>query len=144
MINLVFISVVEMATAFAPGYGAFLALRALFGIGMGGVWGVGGSLALEKVPARLRGIVSGFLQEGYAAGNLLAAFAYFMLFERVGWRPLFLLGGAPALLAIFVKFRVTESEVWELARRIRTGADSAAPSSPTGSSSSISPRLWRS
>jgi MFS transporter, SHS family, lactate transporter len=74
MVNLVFFSVIEVATAFAPDYRSFLILRALFGIGMGGVWGVGGSLALEKVAPRLRGLVSGFLQEGYALGNLLAAF----------------------------------------------------------------------
>jgi SHS family lactate transporter-like MFS transporter len=87
-------------------------LRALFGIGMGGEWGVGASLAMEKVPPRLRGLLSGLLQEGYAAGNLLAAIAYFFLFQRWGWRPLFFLGGLPALLALFVRFRVKESEVW--------------------------------
>jgi SHS family lactate transporter-like MFS transporter len=112
MVNLVFFSVIEVATAFAPDYRAFLLLRALFGIGMGGVWGVGGSLALEKVPPRLRGLVSGFLQEGYALGNLLAALCYFFLFERWGWRPMFLLGGMPALLALYVRFYVTESQVW--------------------------------
>ena len=87
-------------------------LRCLFGIGMGGEWGVGASLAMEKVPPRLRGILSGLLQQGYAAGNLLAAICYFFLFERWGWRPMFFLGGLPALLALFVRFRVEESEVW--------------------------------
>jgi SHS family lactate transporter-like MFS transporter len=113
MVNLVFISVIEVATAFAPHYTSFLVLRALFGIGMGGVWGVGGSLALERVPAKFRGLISGLLQEGYALGNLLAALCFFFLFQTWGWRPMFMLGGAPALLAIYVRFQVRESEVWE-------------------------------
>ena len=116
MVNLVFFSVIEVATAFAPDYRSFLILRALFGIGMGGIWGVGGSLALEKVPPRLRGLVSGFLQEGYALGNLLASLCYFFLFQKWGWRPMFLLGGMPALLAIYVRFYVTESAVWQQTR----------------------------
>src|SRR5215467_12537453 len=116
MIDLIFYSVVEVATAFAPSYTSFLVLRALFGIGMGGEWGVGASLAMEKVPARLRGLLSGFLQQGYALGNLLAAGCYFIVFPRYGWRPLFFIGGLPALLALFVRMRVKESEVWEKTR----------------------------
>jgi MFS transporter, SHS family, lactate transporter len=116
MIDLVFYSVVEVLTGLAPNYTTFMILRALFGIGMGGEWGVGASLAMEKVPPRLRGVLSGLLQEGYAAGNLLASIAFFFLFERWGWRPLFFLGGLPALLALFVRFRVKESEVWRKSR----------------------------
>jgi len=116
MIDLVFYSVAEVATGLAPNYTTFLVLRALFGIGMGGEWGVGASLTMEKVPPRLRGLLSGLLQEGYAAGNLLAAICYFFLFQRWGWRPLFFLGGLPALLALFVRFRVKESEVWRESR----------------------------
>jgi MFS transporter, SHS family, lactate transporter len=116
MIDLVFFSICEVLTGLAPNFTTFLVLRALFGIGMGGEWGVGASLAMEKVPPRLRGMLSGLLQEGYAAGNLLAAIAYFFLFQRWGWRPLFFLGGLPALLALFVRFRVKESEVWEKSR----------------------------
>jgi SHS family lactate transporter-like MFS transporter len=116
MIDLVFFSVAEVLTGLAPSYTTFLVLRALFGIGMGGEWGVGASLAMEKVPPRLRGVLSGLLQEGYAAGNLLAAICYFFLFQRWGWRPLFFLGGLPALLALFVRFRVKESEVWRQSR----------------------------
>ena len=104
MIDLVFYSVCEVLTGLAPNYTTFLVLRALFGIGMGGEWGVGASLAMEKVPPRLRGVLSGLLQEGYAAGNLLAAIAYFFLFQRWGWRPLFFLGGLPALLALVRPF----------------------------------------
>jgi SHS family lactate transporter-like MFS transporter len=113
MIDLVFYSIVEVLSGLAPNYTTFLVLRALFGIGMGGEWGVGASLAMEKVPPRLRGLLSGFLQQGYAMGFLLASLCNFFLFERVGWRPLFFLGGLPALLALFVRVRVKESEVWE-------------------------------
>ncbi len=116
MIDLIFYSVVEVATAFAPSYTAFLVLRALFGIGMGGEWGVGASLAMEKVPPRLRGLLSGFLQQGYALGNLLAALCYFFLFDKWGWRPMFFIGGLPALLALFVRVKVKESEAWERSR----------------------------
>ena len=116
MIDLVFYSVIEVATAFAPGFTSFLVLRALFGIGMGGEWGVGASLAMEKVPPRLRGLLSGFLQQGYALGNLLAALCYFFLFDKWGWRPMFFIGGLPALLALFVRVKVKESEAWERSR----------------------------
>lgn len=117
MIDLIFYSIVEVATGFAPGFTSFLVLRALFGIGMGGEWGVGASLAMEKVPARWRGVLSGLLQQGYALGNLLAALCYWFVFDRWGWRPLFFLGGVPALLAIFVRLRVKESEVWEQSKQ---------------------------
>ncbi len=117
MMDLLFYSVVEVATGFAPNFGSFLVLRALFGIGMGGEWGVGASLAMEKVPAKWRGLLSGLLQQGYALGNLLAALCYLFLFDRWGWRPLFFLGGLPALLAFFVRFRVKESEVWERSKQ---------------------------
>ena len=116
MLDLVFYSVVEVLSGLAPSYRTFLVLRALFGIGMGGEWGVGASLAMEKAPTRLRGVLSGFMQQGYATGNLLAAVCFFLLFPRYGWRPLFFVGGLPALLAFFVRFRVKESEVWERTR----------------------------
>ena len=113
MIDLIFYSVVEVATGFAPNFTVFLVLRALFGIGMGGEWGVGASLAMEKVPPKWRGLLSGFLQQGYALGNLLAALCFRFLFETWGWRPLFFLGGLPAILALFVRMQVKESEVWQ-------------------------------
>jgi SHS family lactate transporter-like MFS transporter len=116
MIDLVFYSVIEVLTALAPNFTVFMVLRALFGIGMGGEWGVGASLAMEKVPPRLRGLLSGMLQQGYALGYLLAALTYFFLFERLGWRPLFLLGGLPALVAVYVRTKVKESEVWEASK----------------------------
>src|SRR5437867_4654731 len=116
MIDLVFYSVVEVLTGFAHSFTTFLVLRALFGIGMGGEWGVGASLVMEKVPAERRGVFSGLLQQGYAAGYLLAALCYFVVFPRWGWRPLFFIGGLPALLALFVRFQVKESEVWRKTR----------------------------
>src|ERR1041385_3934109 len=116
MLDLLFFSVVEVLSGLAPSYASFLVLRALFGIGMGGEWGVGASLVMEKVPPRLRGVVSGLLQQGYATGNLLAAAVFALVFPRWGWRPLFFIGGLPALLAIFVRMRVKESEVWERTR----------------------------
>src|SRR6202023_1765405 len=111
MLDLVFYSVIEVLSGLAPNYTTFMVLRALFGIGMGGEWGVGASLAMEKVPPRLRGLLSGILQQGYATGYLLAAICYFLVFPRYGWRPLFFIGGLPALLALFVRFHVEESEV---------------------------------
>src|SRR6266403_1153569 len=116
IIDLVFFSVVEVLSGLAPNYATFLVLRALFGIGMGGEWGVGASLAMEKVPARWSGVLSGFLQEGYAVGYLLAACCYFVVFPKWGWRPMFFIGGLPALLALFVRARVKESAVWERTR----------------------------
>jgi SHS family lactate transporter-like MFS transporter len=116
MIDLVFYSLVEVLSGLAPSYTSFLILRALFGIGMGGEWGVGASLAMEKVPPRLRGVLSGLLQEGYAVGYLLAAVCYFFVFPRWGWRPLFFIGGLPALLVFFIRYGVKESEVWEKTR----------------------------
>ncbi len=113
MLDLVFYSIIEVMTGFSHNFTQFLVLRALFGIGMGGEWGVGASLAMEKVPPRWRGILSGLLQEGYAAGNLMAALVYRSMFPHFGWRPLFFIGGLPALLALFVRFGVRESEVWE-------------------------------
>src|SRR5256885_1887941 len=109
ILDLVFYSAVEVATGFAHSFTTFLIFRALFGIGMGGQWGVGASLTMEKVPPRLRGVLSGLLQEGYAAGYLLAAACYFLVFPRWGWRPMFFLGGLPALLATYVLLYVRES-----------------------------------
>jgi SHS family lactate transporter-like MFS transporter len=122
MINVVFYSTLSILSGFAPGFTSFLICRMLFGIGMGGEWGVGATLAMEKVSPRWRGLLSGVLQEGYAVGNLLASAAYFTIFPHWGWRPLFIIGGAPALLALFVRFAVKESEVWEKTKKEDWGA----------------------
>ena len=116
IVDLVFYSVMEVASGLAPTFTTFLILRALFGIGMGGEWGVGASLAMEKAPTRLRGVLSGLLQQGYAFGSLMASLCFFVLFERMGWRPLFFLSALPALLTALVRVRVKESEVWQSTR----------------------------
>jgi MFS transporter, SHS family, lactate transporter len=117
MINIGFFAVAEILTGLAPNYKALLIVRGLFGVVMGGNWGVGTSLAMEGAPKGKRGMLSGLLQEGYAAGNVLAALCFLFLFGRVGWRPLFFLGSLPAiLLVLFIRFRVKESTVWQKAR----------------------------
>jgi MFS transporter, SHS family, lactate transporter len=114
MVNIGFFAVAEVLTGLASNYTMLLVVRALFGVVMGGQWGVGASLVMEKAPAGRRGMLSGLLQEGYAAGNVLAALSFFFLYGRVGWRPLFFLGSLPALLLVLlIRFRVKESEVWE-------------------------------
>jgi SHS family lactate transporter-like MFS transporter len=120
MINIGVFAVAEILTALAPTYTVLLIVRALFGVVMGGNWGVGASLAMEGAPINKRGMLSGLLQEGYAAGNVLAAVSYFFLFSRFGWRPLFFLGSIPAIcLVLFIKFRVKESAVWEKKSKVK-------------------------
>jgi SHS family lactate transporter-like MFS transporter len=116
MIDVVFYSVVEVMSGLAPNYATFLFLRALYGIGMGGEWGVGAALAMEAAPAGARGLLSGLLQEGYAVGYLFAAGAYFFVFPLFGWRALFFIGGLPALLTLYIRTKVPESQAWERAR----------------------------
>jgi len=113
ILDILFYSVMEIASGLAPSYGVFLTLRLLYGIGMGGAWGVGASLAMESVPAKWRGILSGVLQEGYALGNLLAAVAFWTVFPRWGWRPMFFIGVIPALLTLIILLRVKESAAWK-------------------------------
>ena len=119
MVNVVAFSVFVLASAFAPSLTIFLICRALFGVAMGGVWGVGAALALETLPASGRGFFSGILQEGYVVGNLLAAALYGLLFAHLhgtgmftAWRVMFMIGALPALLALFMQFKVAESPVW--------------------------------
>src|SRR5215469_10767851 len=119
MLNIVCFSVFELASAFAPTLTSFLACRALFGIAMGGEWGVGAALALESLPSSSRGLFSGILQEGYVLGNLLAAALYGLVFPHLhgtgmltGWRVMFMIGALPALLAFYMQFKVEESPIW--------------------------------
>jgi SHS family lactate transporter-like MFS transporter len=119
MVNIACFAVAEILTGIAPSYSMLLCVRALFGIVMGGQWGVGTSLVMENISVRRRGILSGLLQEGYAAGNVLAATSYFFLYGRLGWRPLFFLGSAPAiLLVLLIRFKVREPEVWTKRRSL--------------------------
>jgi len=126
MLNILCYSGIELACAFAPSLTALLVLRALFGVAMGGVWGVGAALTFETLPKEGRGMFSGILQEGYAVGYLLAAGAFGLLFHAVGWRGLFIAGAAPLLLLPFVRFGLEESPVW-LATRERKAAGTNTP-----------------
>ena len=113
-----FYSLVGFLCAFAPNYTILLVLRLLYGIGMGGEWGLGAALAMEKIPASRRGFFSGLLQEGYSFGYLLAALAHLLIVNALGlsWRWLFALSIIPALISLIIRSRVKESEVWENAR----------------------------
>jgi SHS family lactate transporter-like MFS transporter len=119
MANVIFYALISVLCGLAPSYWIFIVLRMLFGVGMGGEWGVGASLALESASPRLRGLLSGLLQEGYAMGNLLSALAFRLLYPTFntaypgnGWRMMFFLGGLPALLSLFIRSRVKESAAW--------------------------------
>lgn len=112
MIDIIAYSVFELASAFAPSLKVFLIMRALFGIAMGGEWGVGAALAFETLPAEGRGFFSGLLQEGYVVGYLLAALAYRTLFPTFGWRGMFVVGALPAFLVIYIRTKVAESPAW--------------------------------
>ena len=123
MLNIACYSLLELACAFAGSMHTLLVLRALFGIAMGGEWGVGAALAFETLPKENRGFFSGLLQEGYAIGYLVAAAAYALLFpwfshftwqgHTFGWRGMFLVGAAPALLVFYIGGKVEESPTWK-------------------------------
>lgn len=117
MISIIFYSIVEVLSGLAPNYAVFLILRLLYGIGMGGEWGVGASLVMESVSAKRRGLLSGLLQEGYAFGFLLAAAAYYFVFPHFGWRVMFFIGGLPALITLFIRSKVQETEAWRSSRK---------------------------
>jgi SHS family lactate transporter-like MFS transporter len=116
MVDIIAYSVFELASAFAPSLKVFLITRALFGIAMGGEWGVGAALAFETLPVEGRGFFSGLLQEGYAAGYLMAALTYAVAFRFVGWRGMFVIGALPAFLVIYIRTKVDESPAWTQGR----------------------------
>ena len=122
MLDILCYSIIGALAAFAPNLWVFLVLRALFGIAMGGEWGLGGSLAMELIPPRARGTVSGILQSGYPSGFILAAIAYGLLYGRTfgdhvfGWRAMFLLSILPALVVLFIRSNVPESPAFEASR----------------------------
>jgi MFS transporter, SHS family, lactate transporter len=112
IVNILAFSLIEIASAYAPSLRSLLILRAFFGIAMGGIWGVGAALAFETLPKEGRGTFSGILQEGYALGQILTAFAFWYIFPSIGWRGLFLLGALPLLLVPYIAFKVHESPLW--------------------------------
>ena len=138
MANILSFSVIELACAFAPSLTVLLLLRALFGLAMGGEWGVGAALAFETLPKEGRGTFSGILQEGYAMGSILASAAFALFFHWIGWRGLFILGATPAVLVFYVQARVQESPVWlEGARKRRARAAGVGEPAVAGAG-----RLW--
>jgi SHS family lactate transporter-like MFS transporter len=131
MINILSFSVIELACGFAPSLAVLMVLRALFGLAMGGEWGVGAALVFEALPTDGRGGFSGILQQGYALGSILAAGAFALFFHAIGWRGLFILGSTPALLVLYVRMRVDESPVW-LERNRQRLARAAEAVKPAG------------
>ena len=130
MLDIIAYSVFELASAFAPSLRSLLILRALFGVAMGGEWGVGAALTFETLPTEGRGFFSGLLQEGYAVGYLMAALVYATAFRYVGWRGMFVIGALPAFLVIYIRTKVDESPAWAQGKvsrnaEIRTGKDIA-------------------
>ncbi|MBV9671459.1 MAG: MFS transporter [Verrucomicrobia bacterium] len=121
--NILIFSALEVASGFAPTLTAFLVLRALYGIAMGGEWGVGASLTMESIPQRWRGIVSGILQSGYSFGFLFAALLYGVGFSTLGWRGMFIIAVVPAFLVLYVRRAVPESPDWQRqrAKAVATG-----------------------
>ena len=127
MINMAAYAVAGILSGLAPNYTVLLIVRFLFGIVMGGTWGVGASLAMEGASARHRGVLSGLLQQGYSAGNVMAALFYFFFFDHIGWRMLFILSALPAVpLILYLRFFVHESDVWQKTTRGRVSVGQQA------------------
>jgi MFS transporter, SHS family, lactate transporter len=122
MINIACFSLLELLSGLSPNLTTLLVLRALFGIAMGGEWGVGGALTMETVPPKARGIVSGLLQAGYPSGYLLAALVFGVAYQYIGWRGMFFIGVLPALLVLYIRAHVPESPAFQtLEKKARPG-----------------------
>jgi MFS transporter, SHS family, lactate transporter len=119
MVDIGLYSFLELLTAFSPNLAFFIVVRTIFGVAMGGEWGLGAALAMESLPSERRGLMSGILQEGYAVGNLLAGLCLTLFFHFVGWRGMFVIGALPAFLILFIRATVPESPVWEAGRAQR-------------------------
>lgn len=120
MVNIACYSLLELLTGFSPNLTTFIVLRALFGVAMGGEWGVGSALTMETIPPKARGFVSGLLQAGYPSGYLLASIVFGVLYQYIGWRGMFFVGVLPALLVLYVRAHVPESPAWkEMEKRVR-------------------------
>src|ERR1700759_2073634 len=121
MIDILIYSILEFASGFAPSLTVFIILRALYGVAMGGEWGVGASLTMESIPPHARGFVSGLLQSGYPTGYFLASIVYGLLFPYIGWRGMFMVGVIPALLVLYIRRNVPESPSWSKERALESG-----------------------
>lgn len=117
MIDIALYSALEFLSAFSPNITVLLILRALFGVAMGGEWGIGSALTIESVPEKARGWVSGLLQSGYSTGYLLASIVFGLFYQSIGWRGLFMMGVIPALLVLYIRRNVPESPMWHQARQ---------------------------
>src|SRR5580658_10010769 len=113
LVDVLLYSAIEFASGFAPNLMTLLILRAIFGVAMGGEWGVGASLTMESIPPKARGLVSGLLQSGYPMGYFLASIIYGLLFQYIGWRGMFMVGVIPALLVFYIRRKVPESPSWK-------------------------------
>jgi len=120
MVDVLLYSFIEFASGFSPSLTLLLVLRALYGVAMGGEWGVGASLTMESIPPHARGFVSGLLQSGYPTGYFLASIVYGLLFPIIGWRGMFMVGVLPALLVLYIRRRVPESPSWDRAAAARS------------------------
>jgi SHS family lactate transporter-like MFS transporter len=121
MVDVLLYSVIEFASGFSPSLTVLLVLRALYGVAMGGEWGVGASLTMESIPPHARGFVSGLLQSGYPTGYFIASIVYGLLFPIIGWRGMFMVGVLPALLVLYIRRRVPESPSWDRAAAAQSG-----------------------
>ncbi|KAJ2575215.1 Carboxylic acid transporter, partial [Coemansia sp. RSA 1836] len=117
MVNLFLFTIIELASGFSHNLSTFIGLRAVYGILMGGEWGLGSSLAMEALPVASRGIFSGILQEGYAVGNLVAAMLYYAIVPSLGWRALYWLSIIPAVITIAMTYFLDETDAWKQARQ---------------------------
>jgi MFS transporter, SHS family, lactate transporter len=122
MINILLYSVLEFASGFSPNLTVLIVLRALYGIAMGGEWGVGASLTMESIPVHARGFVSGLLQSGYPTGYFMASIVYGVLFPYIGWRGMFMVGVIPALLVFYIRRTVPESPSWSREAAVERGS----------------------
>jgi SHS family lactate transporter-like MFS transporter len=122
MVNILLYSILEFASGFAPSLTVLIILRALYGVAMGGEWGVGASLTMESIPPHARGFVSGLLQSGYPAGYFLASIVYGLLFPYIGWRGMFMVGVIPALVVFYIRRNVPESPSWSRQVTVERGS----------------------
>ena len=113
MVDVLLYSIIEFASGFSPSLTVLIVLRALYGVAMGGEWGVGASLAMESIPPQARGFVSGLLQSGYPTGYFMASIVYGLLFPIIGWRGMFMVGVVPALLVLYIRRSVPEPPSWD-------------------------------
>src|SRR5580698_7105320 len=122
MVDVLLYSIIEFASGFSPNLTVLIILRALYGVAMGGEWGVGASLTMETIPAHARGFVSGLLQSGYPTGYFMASIVYGVLFPYIGWRGMFMVGVIPALLVLYIRRNVPESPSWSKEAAVESGS----------------------